>query len=178
MGGRPQRAAAARWVVCGWRIDLVAGVAPAQPSDDAVGVGQGHALLDAGVEEGRDGGPVDAGGGRRRLVEGVAGVGMDGVAKAGVGLGVDLHGARRGGAGVVAAAEVVHVGGVGPEGVDGAVVVVHALRVHTKGGYHCLAQWDVGCAGMFGAVGRGLCRHWGTSLRVTGPFKPMFMGDT
>ncbi len=69
---------------------------------------------------------------------------MDGVAEAGVGLGVDLHGARRG----AAAAEVVHVGGVGPEGVDGAVVIVHALRAHAQGGYHWLVQWGAGFAGL------------------------------
>ena len=54
---------------------------------------------------------------------------MGGVADArdAVGGGGDLLGARGGDTGGVTAAEVVHDDGVGPEGLDGGVVVVHAL---------------------------------------------------
>jgi hypothetical protein len=77
--------------------------------------------------------PLEVGEGEgARDVEGVvvARVGVDSVAEAGDGSrrGGDLLGARRGGVGRVGAAQVVHVGGVGPEGVHGGVVVVHALR--------------------------------------------------
>jgi hypothetical protein len=64
-----------------------------------------------------------------RLVEGVAGVGVGGVADARHGRGGrgDLLGARGGDTGGVGATEVVHDDGVGPVGLDGGVVVVHAL---------------------------------------------------
>ena len=54
---------------------------------------------------------------------------MGGVAEArhGSGGGGDLLGARGGNAGGISATEVVHDGGVGPVGLDGGVVVVHAL---------------------------------------------------
>ena len=66
------------------------------------------------------------------LVEGVAGVGVGGVAEArdAVGAGGDLLRARGSNAGGVAAAEVVGVGGVIPEGLDGSVAVVGALFQH------------------------------------------------
>ena len=58
---------------------------------------------------------------------------MDGVADArdGARRGVDGHllGARGGGAGGVAAAEVVLHNGVGPVGLDGGVAVVGALQI-------------------------------------------------
>jgi hypothetical protein len=66
-----------------------------------------------------------------RLIEGVEAGGVDSVAEAGDGAVVcdgDLLGARGGEAGGVAAAEVVHEGGVGPEGLHGGVAVVGALQ--------------------------------------------------
>ena len=64
-----------------------------------------------------------------RLVEGIARVGVGGVAGArharrGRG---DLLGTRGGNAGGITATEVVHDDGVGPVGLDGGVAVVHAL---------------------------------------------------
>jgi hypothetical protein len=44
-----------------------------------------------------------------------------------VGVEADLLGTRGGNAGGISATEVVHEGGVGPVGLDGGVVVVHAL---------------------------------------------------
>ena len=54
---------------------------------------------------------------------------MGGVAEASEAAGRvgDLLGARGGNAGGIAAAQVVHEDGVGPVGLDGGVVVVHAL---------------------------------------------------
>ena len=63
------------------------------------------------------------------LIEGIAGVGVGGVASArhAVRGGDDLLGARGGDAGGISATEVVHDDGVGPVGLDGGVGVVHAL---------------------------------------------------
>jgi hypothetical protein len=65
----------------------------------------------------------------RRLVEGFAGEGMDGVARVGAG---NLLLASNVRAGFISATKVVHEDGVRPVSLDGGITVVHALTASDR----------------------------------------------